>query len=142
MKRNEEKKSPADRCGGASGGDKSLTYRVFLRGLALDVVVGVLPEERLAPRRIILEVEAVCAAPADPAADDIRTVVDYRLIRQAAADAAAGTACQLVETLAARIADAIVAVPGVREAAVTLDKPGALEACESVAVQIVRRRAE
>ena len=142
MKRNEEKKSPADRCGGASGGDKSLTYRVFLRGLALDVVVGVLPEERLAPRRIILEVEAVCAAPADPAADDIRTVVDYRLIRQAAADAAAGTACQLVETLAARIADAIMAVPGVLETSVTLDKPGALADCESVAVQIVRRRAE
>ena len=69
MKRNEEKKSPAERCAGASGGDKSLTYSVFLRGLAMDVVVGVLPEERLAPRRIILEVEAVCAAPADwPAA--------------------------------------------------------------------------
>lgn len=114
-------------------------HTVFLRNLDLSAVIGVLPEERIAPRRLVVNVEAVCAAPDDPAADDIRAVVDYRLIRQAAVDAAAGTAFQLVETLAARIADAIVAVHGVLETTVTLDKPGALDNCESVAVQIVRR---
>lgn len=115
-------------------------YTVFLRNLELDVVIGVLPEERLAPRRLLVNVAAVCETRGATAADDIRDVVDYRLIRQAAVDAAAGTAFQLVETLAARIADAIVAVPGVLEARVTLDKPGALETCESVAVEMVRRR--
>lgn len=116
-----------------------MQYNVFLRNLEISAVIGVLPEERIAPRRLVVNVAAVCEAPGLPAADDLRAVVDYRLIRQAAVDAAAGTACQLVETLAARIADAIVAVPGVLEASVTLDKPGALANCESVAVQIVRR---
>ena len=85
---------------------------------------------------------ALEALPDDVEALKAALLVMRQALDVARADAAAGTACQLVETLAARIADAIVAVPGVREVAVTLDKPGALEACESVAVQIVRRRAE
>ncbi len=133
-----EKHASAPRRGGSRRIDKTLTYKIFLRGLALDVVVGVLPEERLAPRRVVLEIAAVCAAPAEPAADDLRAVVDYRGIEAAALAAATGTSFLLVETLAATVADAVVAVPGVLEAVVTLDKPGALAACDSVAVQIVK----
>ncbi|MGI5867940.1 MAG: dihydroneopterin aldolase [Kiritimatiellia bacterium] len=111
-------------------------HTIFLRNLEIDVLIGVLPEERTGLQRLVLNVEAVCEVPlAGVVADDIRGVVDYRQIRQAAVDAAAGTAFQLVETLASRIAKAILAVPGVLKVAVTLDKPGALEGCESVAVR-------
>lgn len=70
---------------------------------------------------IAFEVDARPAARSD-ALDDS---VDYGAVAQLAHDILAGEPCNLIETVADRIAEAVLALPGVQRVSVTVHKPQA-----------------
>lgn len=119
---------------------RKTTDRIIIRNLEFSTVIGVLPSERLAPRRLVLNLEVTCKADEAAASDDISDAVDYRKIRELVVQAASRTSYRLVESLAAHLAGLVLSVAGVVKVKVTLDKPHALEDCESVAIEITREK--
>lgn len=100
---------------------------------------GVLPEERERGQLFIADV-AVAVVPAS--GDDLATTVDYSQIAQRAREILAGDPCNLIETLAQRIADACLALPLVRAVEVEIHKPEAPVgvSVDDVTVHVLRER--
>ncbi len=112
--------------------------KIIIRNLEVEAVLGVLPRERLAPRRVVVNIIAFCDTSAGGGSDDLADVIDYRRIRDRAVAVASSSTFFLVEALAEHIAEAILSIGGIKNVTVTVDKPGALESCDSVAIEITR----
>ena len=117
--------------------------RVFVQGLELYCVIGLQPWERQVMQkvRIDLAIEADCR-PAG-AADDPALALDYKAVSKRVQQLVEGSAFQLVEALAERIADAVLSdFAGAVSLRVRVAKPGAVRFAEAVGVEIERRREE
>lgn len=112
---------------------------IRVRGIRALGMHGVLPEERERGQLFTADV-AVAVAPAS--GDDLATTVDYAQIAQRAREILAGDPCDLIETVAQRIADACLALPLVTAVEVEVHKPHAPVgvAVEDVSVHVVRER--
>ena len=111
--------------------------RIAVRELAVSADIGVNPDE--IGRRQPLIVDAVLSLDR-VAADEIDETVDYRAIVRAA-EALGGRRIALIETFAASLAEILLRAPGVRKAAVTVAKPGALSSGVASARVVLRRPA-
>ena len=113
---------------------------IDLRGIEVWAHHGVLPEEREhgQPFRIDVRLELDIAAAAR--SDDLGATVDYRDVAVAVRDAATGGPYQLIETVAARVADACLAQPLVTAAEVTVHKPEVELAVPTAGVSVTLRR--
>ena len=114
--------------------------RITLRGLRVHGRHGVLPEEREHGQDFV--VDAVLKLDTRVAAenDALAETVDYGVLAQRLADVVAGEPCDLIETLAARLAAVCLSHPRVFEVEVTVHKPSAPIAVpfDDVAVTVVR----
>ena len=99
-----------------------------------------LPEERLEPRTVRINLRIECDLARAGRTDRLEDTVDYRAVRDRVREAVRNSSDALIERLAQRAAEAALCVAGVRKVTVCLDKPGALEAARSVAVEITRTR--
>ena len=104
---------------------------------------GVLPEEREKGQPFITDVELRLDLAPAAAGDDISATVDYSVVAEAILAVVEGDACQLIETVAERIAQQILtehsAIQSVR---VTVHKPQAPVgvAFDDVSVTVERSR--
>ena len=114
--------------------------RIALTGLRVRGHHGVLPEERRDGQDFL--VDAVLHLDLRPAgaSDDLRQTVHYGELAQDLAAVVAGEPVELLETLAARLAEVCLRDPRVRQAEVTVHKPSAPIplAFADVAVTVVR----
>lgn len=99
--------------------------RVALRGLRVRGRHGVLAEERRDGQ--VFVVDAVLVLDTRPAAatDDLARTVDYAGLAARLAAVVAGDPVDLIETLAARLADVCLAEPLVEHVELTVHKPEA-----------------
>ena len=75
------------------------------------------------------------------ASDDLADTVDYGALALFARDVVAGPSCDLIETVASRIADGVMEMaPGAHAVEVTLHKPQAPIPAEFADVAVVARR--
>ena len=111
---------------------------IWLRDMELDCIVGVLPEERVRRRKVYVTLRLSCDLAKAGRTDDLADTVDYRLVQGRVEAAARESSDFLVERMASRIADAALSVPGILGVTVWLSKPGALERCRTVEVEITR----
>ena len=95
------------------------TDRIELRGLRVDAICGVLPHERTTPQPLELDLDVVADLVTASQSDDLIDTIDYGAVTAAAARVAETAAPQLLEHLAGRVADAVLAVDG-RIASVTV----------------------
>lgn len=104
---------------------------------------GVLEHERREGQLFIADVAVVVDTQAAAASDDLINTVDYSLIAQGAHSVLGGEPADLIETVAKRIADLCLALPGVAAVEVALHKPGAPVGVpvSDVVLRIVRERA-
>lgn len=113
--------------------------QVFINGLTLEAVIGVYDWERIAPQRLILDLEMGWDIRHAAADDDLTRTLDYAQISQRIGEFAEASRFQLVETFADRLAALIMQefqVPWLR---LRLTKPGAVpEALGGVGVLIER----
>jgi dihydroneopterin aldolase len=101
---------------------------------------GVLPAERRDGQHFVVDV--VLDADVSETSDDLADTVDYADLSQRLAAVVAGEPVDLIETLAARLADVCLADERVRTAEVTVHKPEVpipLDLAE-VSVTLVRSR--
>lgn len=115
--------------------------RIFVRGLNVNASIGVHRHEHETHQPIIIDIEMDMGNMPSPAHDRLSETFDYALVAQAARSIAREAHVQLVETLAARIADwALSEDPRILACAVRVSKPQALDDAEAAGVEIIRHR--
>lgn len=124
----------------ASISSEQSTDLILIRDLSLSCIVGTLPHERRRRRPVVLQLALTCDLAQAGRTDDLRHTVDYGAVCRRVTDVVRQSRCLLIERLAQLVADACLAFPGVARVRVTLDKPGAVAGCRSVAVEICRGR--
>ncbi len=118
-----------------------MSDRVFVQGLELYCVIGLQPWERQVKQkvRIDLSMDTDCRRAA--AGDDAAAALDYKAVAKRVQQLVEGSEFLLVETLAERVAAAVLAdFPAAEAVRVRLAKPGAVRFAEAVGVEIERRR--
>jgi 7,8-dihydroneopterin aldolase/epimerase/oxygenase len=111
--------------------------RLILDRLQLQARVGILEHELLKPQALIVNIMVeLPAAPLTPASDEISQVLDYRHLRNAAIEESAGGHHNLLETLAGRIVERLLAHPSVARVVVRIDKIEIFPDCDAVGVEI------
>lgn len=114
-------------------------FVIRLDELALRVGLGIHPEERAGPQRVIVSVFLYCDYGAAPLADDIGAVVDYDFLRTAILALASSRHFELQETLCEAIAALALADPRVAGVKVRTHKPD-IYADARIGCEIVRVR--
>lgn len=99
--------------------------KITLSGLRGRGLHGVYPRERMDGQTFV--VDAVLELDTRPAADgdDLARTADYGVIAEKLVAVIEGEPCNLIETLAARLADIVLAEPAVRAVEITVHKPDA-----------------
>jgi dihydroneopterin aldolase len=112
---------------------------VRVTGLRVRGFHGVLESERRDGQTFVVD---VALSVPEPVSDDIADTVDYAAVSARLAEIVAGEPVDLIETLAARLADACLADPRVEQVEVTVHKPEVpLDvAVSEVSVTLVRGR--
>ncbi len=115
--------------------------RIFIDRLRVQASVGILEHELRSkqPLLITLAIE-MPHAPTLPEADTVQDVLDYRQLRDAAHHEAQAGHINMLETLAGRIANRLLALPGVALARVRVCKPNIFPDCDGVAVEVEAQR--
>jgi D-erythro-7,8-dihydroneopterin triphosphate epimerase len=114
--------------------------RIFIRDLALRCIIGLYPEERTNKQDVIINVTMETDLRAAGKSDDLNDTVDYKAIKLAILDFVENSSFNLIESLAEGIAEICLKDSKVQSATITIDKPGALRFCRSVAVKVTRAR--
>ena len=114
--------------------------RILIRDLRLSCVVGVKPEERIAPREVVFQIELGLDLAEAARADNLEQTVSYSALAEEISKTVADSNFRLIESLAEEVAQVCLSFAKVKEVRITLDKPGAIAAACSAAVVIVRSR--
>ena len=102
--------------------------RIFISGLSLRCIIGILPEERSEPQRLELDIEMESDIAAAAATDAIERTVDYAAVAELVRGLAAEGRYRLVETLVADACDQVLArFPGLATYLDMLNKAARLE---------------
>jgi dihydroneopterin aldolase len=111
--------------------------RIVIDALRVQASVGILEHELRArqPLLITLEIEQP-DAPTVPVGDDVHHVLDYRQLRSIAKHEAEGPHVNMLETLAGRIAQQLLALPGVARSRVRVTKPNIFPDSDGVSVEV------
>lgn len=102
-----------------------MSDRIELRGLRVRGHHGVFDHEKRDGQDFLIDVTVWMDLAAAAASDDLADTLDYGALAQTAADIVAGTPRDLIETVAAEIADAVLTDGRVAAVEVTVHKPSA-----------------
>jgi 7,8-dihydroneopterin aldolase/epimerase/oxygenase len=122
--------------GSESGGRDIL----FVRGIEARALIGVDAWEREGPQTVVIDLEFACDAAHAARRDEVEDAVNYRTVAKAALAFAESSRFRLVETLAERLAERLMAecrLPWIRLRVV---KPGAVRFSRECGVEIERGR--
>ncbi|KAA0097770.1 dihydroneopterin aldolase [Mycolicibacterium sp. P1-18] len=114
--------------------------RIELRGLQVRGHHGVFDHERRDGQDFVVDVTVWVDLAAAAASDDLADTVDYGALAQLAADVVAGPPRNLIETVAAEIADAVMADERLHAVEVVVHKPDAPIPLTFADVAVVARR--
>jgi len=112
--------------------------RVFIRALELETVIGVWAWERSVPQPVVLDLELAVDVRAAAASDAIDDTVSYHSVAERVKALVEASQFRLVETLAERIAELLLAEFPVPWLALTVTKPAAVRGAREVGVRIER----
>ncbi|HET6321264.1 MAG TPA: dihydroneopterin aldolase [Hyphomicrobium sp.] len=119
--------------------DGVILDRIFVRNFVLPIAIGVYDEEQGITQKVGFSIEAEVAAGVSPKGDDLDEVPSYDELTGAVKAVVAAGHINLVETLAARIAERCLADKRIVSVRVRVEK---LErGPDAVGVEIVRPRA-
>ena len=115
---------------------------IRIHKLQLSVFLGVYAEEQEAPRTAVADIELGLDLSRAAGSDALADTVDYDALSQTiCVRCAPPRRYALLERLAGDIADICLAFdPRIESVRITIGKPGAISAAETVEVEILRRR--
>lgn len=109
---------------------------LYLDKLRVQACVGILEHELEASQPLFISIKvqlrtlSIC-----PKEDEVRYVLDYRNLRDAALTEVARGHTNMLETLSGKIVMRLLELPSVMSASVRIDKPSIFADCDSVAVE-------
>ena len=116
-----------------------MTGTICIRGLAIECIVGILPDERTTPQTIYVDAEMDRDFAPSAASEDVSDTVDYVAIAEALTTLAKEGEFQLIETLAERSAEMLLNRFDATRVVVEIQKPQAVPAALHAAVRVERR---
>ena len=115
---------------------------VFVRDLELKALVGIHDHEKIAPQRIIINVDLMVDE-SEPVRDDLfKTVVDYERIVKKIKQTIEEGHVNLLETLAERFAARCLEDARVLSSRIRIEKPDIMPEAASVGIEIERVRVD
>lgn len=114
--------------------------RITLTGLRVHGRHGVHPHERRDGQEFLVDATVWLDLGPAAATDELAATLDYATLAQHAAQIVGGPPCNLIETVAGRIADAVLADARVQAVEVTVHKPAAPLPLEFADVAVTTRR--
>ena len=113
---------------------------VFVRDLEIEALLGIYPEEKTKPQRIVVNIDLSVQEGDHPTSDDIKNVVSYEIVVKKVERIIAEGHVNLIETLAELIAIACLKDARVMAARVRIEKPDVIKNAKSVGIEIERAR--
>ncbi len=117
-----------------------MTDRIELRGLKVRGNHGVFEHERRDGQEFVVDITVWIDLVAAAASDDLSDTFDYGVLAQRAAEIVGGPARNLIETVAAQIADGVMGDERVHAVEVVVHKPQAPIPLDFADVAVVVRR--
>ena len=114
--------------------------RVFIEGLEIEALIGIYDWERRVRQPLVFDLEMAFDNRIPAASDDIAHTLDYKAVSTRIREYVSQSGFGLVETLAERIAEIVLAEFPVRHLRLKLSKPGAVRGARAVGVIIERGR--
>ncbi len=115
--------------------------KLFIDRLRVQASVGILDHELRSRQALLISISVeMPQASTLPEADSVQHVLDYRHLRDVAQQEAQAGHINMLETLAGRIAQRLLALPGVGRVRVRVVKPNIFPDCDGVAVEVEAQR--
>ncbi|TZF91441.1 dihydroneopterin aldolase [Cognatilysobacter lacus] len=114
---------------------------VFIEGLEIEALIGIYDWERRVRQPLLFDIEMAFDNRAPAASDNIAHTLDYKAVSNRVRDYVSASGFGLVETLAERVAELVLAEFPVQSVRLKLSKPGAVRGARAVGVMIERSRA-
>ena len=115
--------------------------KVFIEGLEIEALIGIYDWERRIRQTLVFDIEMAFDNRIPAAGDDIALTLNYKDVSKRLIDYVGQSGFGLVETLAERCAEIILAEFDVSHVRLKLSKPGAVRGARAVGVIIERSRA-
>src|ERR1700683_4141651 len=106
--------------------------RIFLRGLAVDCIIGFVDWERRVKQTVVIDLEMAIDCRRAANRDDVADTLNYKTVAKRLIAFVEGSSFNLVETLVERVAALILEEFAVAWVRVTLSKPGAIRGSRDV----------
>ena len=119
-------------------GDVLEARRIFIRGLVLDIVIGVHAHEQVRTQKVALDVDLFLEPGPPPVHDALDEVLDYDQVRERVREVALNERFKLQESLAERVAEVCLAISGVRGVRIQTEKLEIFEDARGVGFELVR----
>ena len=120
--------------------DNPRTDTIFLTELKIETIVGIWEWERKIRQTVSIDLEMGADIRRAAASDDIEDTLNYKGVAKRVQQFVADSAFQLVETMAEKIAEIILAEFDVPWVQVRVNKPGAIRGARDVGVLIRREK--
>jgi dihydroneopterin aldolase len=114
--------------------------KVFIEALEIETLIGIYDWERRIRQPLVFDIEMAFDNRRPAASDDIVDTLDYKAVSKRLIDYVSQSSFGLVETLAERCAEIILAEFDVAHVRLKLSKPGAVRGARAVGVIIERGR--
>jgi 7,8-dihydroneopterin aldolase/epimerase/oxygenase len=118
------------------------TDRIFLRGLAVECIIGFIEWERRIKQTVVIDLELPVDCRRAAITDEVEDTLDYKKVAKRVIAFVESSQFKLVETLAQRTALVILEEFGVEWVRISINKPGAIRGSRDVGVTIERSRAD
>ena len=114
--------------------------KVFIEALEIEALIGIYDWERRIRQPLLFDLEMSFDNRKPAASDDIADTLDYKAVSKRLIDYVSSSSFGLVETLAERCAEIVLAEFAVSHVRLKLSKPGAVRGARAVGVIIERSR--
>ena len=111
---------------------------IYLHGLRIDAVIGIWDWERKIQQTVVIDLDMAADIRKAAASDSVDDTLDYKGVAKRLQAYVPESGCELVETLAERIAEIVIREFGVPWVRVKINKPGAIRGSRDVGVIIER----
>lgn len=111
---------------------------LFVRGLRIDAILGILPAERAEKQPVIVDLEYAVDTTAAVASGDIADTVSYASVADSLTQWIVEGEFELVETLASVVAERLQSTYGITWLRMRVTKPLAVPGASGVGIEIER----
>jgi dihydroneopterin aldolase len=112
--------------------------KIFIQGLEIYCIIGTLPREHKKKQPVVIDLEFTAPVKRAAKRDDLRDALNYKKIAERATEFVSKSRFYLIETLAERLAQALLLEFKLKNLLLRISKPKAISNAKSVGVEIRR----